>query len=74
MRVVINGESWGIFVNVQQFNKDFVDSSARRAPLEVPAAPRTRRWSTGDECGAQPLQLKSKESERLEHLIRCAGC
>ncbi|MFO1497770.1 MAG: CotH kinase family protein [Verrucomicrobiota bacterium] len=23
-RVVINGESWGIYVNVQQFNKDFV--------------------------------------------------
>lgn len=24
VRVVINGESWGVYVNVQQFNKDFV--------------------------------------------------
>src|SRR5207253_6629789 len=24
VRVVINGESWGIYVNAQQFNKDFI--------------------------------------------------
>ena len=24
VRVVINGESWGVYVNSQQFNKDFV--------------------------------------------------
>ena len=24
MRVVINGESWGVYPNVQQFNKDFL--------------------------------------------------
>ena len=24
MRVAINGESWGIYVNAQQFNKDFL--------------------------------------------------
>ena len=25
IRVVINGESWGVYVNAQQFNKDFLD-------------------------------------------------
>ncbi len=25
MQVVINGESWGVYVNVQQFNKDFIE-------------------------------------------------
>jgi len=25
VRVAVNGESWGVYVNVQQFNKDFVD-------------------------------------------------
>ncbi len=24
MRVVVNGEDWGIYPNVQQFNKDFL--------------------------------------------------
>ena len=29
VRVVINGESWGVFVNAQQFNKDFVQENFR---------------------------------------------
>jgi hypothetical protein len=29
VRVVINGESWGVYVNVQQFNKDFVQENFR---------------------------------------------
>src|SRR6185369_4055146 len=27
VRVVINGESWGVYVNAQQFNKDFVQEN-----------------------------------------------
>ena len=27
VRVVINGENWGVYVNVQQFNKDFVSEN-----------------------------------------------
>jgi spore coat protein CotH len=29
VRVVVNGESWGVFVNEQQFNKDFVEENFR---------------------------------------------
>lgn len=29
VRTVINGESWGVFVNVQQFNQDFVQENFR---------------------------------------------
>jgi hypothetical protein len=29
VRVVINGENWGIFVNQQQFNKDFIEENFR---------------------------------------------
>jgi hypothetical protein len=29
VRVVINGEDWGIYVNVQQFNKDFLQENFR---------------------------------------------
>ncbi len=31
VRVVINGESWGIYVNVEQFNKDFLSENYRAA-------------------------------------------
>ena len=27
VKVVVNGESWGLYVNVEQFNKDFVDAN-----------------------------------------------
>lgn len=43
MRVVINGESWGIFVNSQQFNSDFTREafgSAKGARWKVPGSPR----------------------------------
>jgi hypothetical protein len=45
VRVAINGESWGIYINAQQFNKDFlrdwygVTSGAR---WKVPGSPRGR--------------------------------
>jgi hypothetical protein len=45
MRVVINGESWGIYVNVEQFNKDFLHewfSDAKGARWKVPGSPRGR--------------------------------
>ena len=29
IRLVINGESWGIYVNVQQYNKDFLKDLKR---------------------------------------------
>ena len=45
MRVVINGESWGLYVNAQQFNKDFVKDwfgTTKGARWKVPGSPRGR--------------------------------
>lgn len=42
VRVVINGESWGVYVNVEQFNKDFVREwygSKKGARWKVPGSP-----------------------------------
>jgi hypothetical protein len=42
VRVVINGESWGVYVNAEQFNADFVRArfgSARGARWKVPGRP-----------------------------------
>lgn len=43
VRVVINGENWGIYVNAQQFNKDFTRDwfkSTQGARWKVPGSPR----------------------------------
>jgi spore coat protein CotH len=42
VRVVINGESWGIYANAQQFNKDFTRdyfNSTKGARWKVPGSP-----------------------------------
>jgi spore coat protein CotH len=42
MRVVINGESWGVYVNAQQYNRDFLRDhfgTERGARLKVPGSP-----------------------------------
>jgi hypothetical protein len=43
VRVVINGESWGVYVNAQQFNKDLTRDwfgSTKGARWKVPGSPR----------------------------------
>ena len=45
MRVVINGESWGVYVNAEQFNKDFVKEwfgTTKGARWKVPGSPRAQ--------------------------------
>ena len=45
VRVAINGESWGVYVNAQQFNSDFVREwfdTRRGARWRVPGSPRAR--------------------------------
>lgn len=45
MHVVINGESWGVYVNAQQFNSDFARDwfdSSKGARWKVPGSPRGR--------------------------------
>jgi hypothetical protein len=70
-RVVINGESWGAYVNVQQFNKDFTRDffkSTGGARWKVPGSPRGRGGLTylGDDVAAYKriYELKSKEDAK----------
>ena len=42
MRVVINGESWGLYLNTEQFNKDFTRDffkSTKGARWKMPGSP-----------------------------------
>jgi spore coat protein CotH len=42
MRVVINGENWGVYINAQQFNKDFTRdyfNTTKGARWKVPGSP-----------------------------------
>lgn len=70
-RVVINGENWGIYINVQQFNKDFTRDffkSTAGARWKVPGSPRGRGGLTylGDDVAAYKkiYELKSKEDPK----------
>ena len=43
VRVVLNGENWGVYVNVQQFNKDFIAEwfgTTKGARWKAPGSPR----------------------------------
>ena len=45
VRVVINGEYWGVYINAQQFNADFTRdffASTKGARWKVPGVPRGR--------------------------------
>ena len=70
-RVVINGESWGVFVNVQQFNKDFLREAygtTKGVRWKVPGSPRGRGGLEYLGDGVDPYrniyELKTKESEK----------
>lgn len=72
VRVVINGECWGIYINVQQFNKDFVQDwfgTTKGARWKVPGSPGTRAGLEyrGDdpEEYRQLYQLKTKETSEV---------
>lgn len=45
VRVVINGESWGVYANVQQFNKDFIQENFRTS--------KGARWKVRGSPGGQ---------------------
>lgn len=69
VRVVINGENWGVFLNAQQFNGDFArewfknDDGAR---WKAPGSPRGRAGLEylGDDVAAyrQVYEIKSKDN------------
>jgi spore coat protein CotH len=77
-RVVINGESWGVYVNVEQFNSDFVRDrfkTTRGARWKVPGSPVGRGGMTylGEEINAyrRIYDIRSREDEQSwRRLIR----
>jgi hypothetical protein len=78
VRVVINGESWGVYINVEQFNSDFVRDrfkSARGARWKVPGSPIGRGGMTylGEDINAyrRIYDIRSRDDERSwRQLIR----
>ena len=71
VRVAVNGESWGIYVNVQQFNKDFLREAygtTKGVRWKVPGSPRGRGGLEylGDAVDPyrRVYELKTKESEK----------
>jgi len=69
VRVVINGESWGVYVNTQQFDKQFTEAwfgSKAGARWKVPGSPRGRGGLSylGDDPAPyrRIYELKSKET------------
>ena len=59
MRVVINGESWGVYLSAQQFNGDFIReafNASRGARWKTPGTPRGRAGL--DYLGEDPAPYK----------------
>jgi hypothetical protein len=69
MRVVINGESWGVYINTQQFNKDFLRDwfgITKGARWKVPGSPRGRGGLEylGEEASAYKGDLRDQNQGR----------
>jgi hypothetical protein len=71
VRLVINGESWGVYVNVEQFNKDFLAEwfgTTKGARWKVPGSPGGRGGLgyLGDDVAAyrQVYEIKSKDDPK----------
>ncbi|HWB29105.1 MAG TPA: CotH kinase family protein [Vicinamibacterales bacterium] len=71
VRVVINGELWGIFANVEQINKDFIErhyGTSAGARWKVPGSPRGRGGLeySGDDVAAykRVFEIKSKDDPK----------
>jgi hypothetical protein len=71
MRTVINGESWGIYLNAQQFNKDFLRDNfgtEKGARWKVPGSPGGRGGMEylGDDPAAyeRTYEIKTKDDPK----------
>ncbi|MGH9309428.1 MAG: CotH kinase family protein, partial [Vicinamibacterales bacterium] len=71
MRVVINGESWGVYVNAQQYNKDFLRDffkTDKGARWKVPGSPGGRGGMEylGDDPDAYKriYEIKTKDAPK----------
>ena len=61
IRLVVNGECWGVYVNAQQFNKDFIKewfSDTKGARWKVPGSPRGNAGLAY--LGDEPAEYKRK--------------
>jgi hypothetical protein len=72
MRVVINGESWGIYVNAQQYNKDFLRDNYKTeegARWKVPGSPGGRGgmeyWGDDPATYKQTYEIKTKDDPKV---------
>ena len=68
VKLVINGESWGVYINSQQFNKDFLDEwfgTKAGVRWKVPPGRDSGLVYNGDQPSAyqQSYQLKTREEE-----------
>lgn len=81
VRAVVNGESWGVYINAQQFNSDFTREwfqSGRGARWKVPGSPRGQGGMEylGENAAAYKrlYEIKSKDDPKswadLIHLFR----
>jgi spore coat protein CotH len=68
VRVVINGENWGVYQNVQQFNKEFLQENYRESGgsrWKVPGSPGSRGgleyWGDNPSAYRQVFELKTKD-------------
>ena len=71
MRVVINGESWGIYANAQQYNRDFLRDyfkTEKGARWKVPGSPGARGGMEylGDDASAykRNYEIKTKDDPK----------
>jgi spore coat protein CotH len=71
VRVVINGELWGVFGNVEQINKDFIErhyKTSTGARWKVPGSPRGRGGLeySGDDVAPykRVFEIKSKDDPK----------
>lgn len=76
VRVVINGENWGIYSNVQQYNKQFLKENfdtGKGARWKVHGSPRggggLEYLGDDPESYAHPYELKSGGKKSVEKLI-----
>ena len=72
MRVVINGESWGVYVNAQQYNKDFLRDffkTDKGARWKVPGSPGGRGgmeyWGDDPAAYKQTYEIKTKDDPKV---------
>lgn len=76
VRVVINGEDWGVYTNVEQFNKDFVKrnfGSSKGARWKVSGSPRggggLEYHGENLEDYRHPFEQKSGNDKDLQRLV-----